>query len=308
MKPLVLYHADCADGFGAAFAAWLKLGDGAEYVPVQHGDILEPAVYTGREVYVLDFSYPRETMDGLFEMAKRVVWLDHHASSFKMWCPENTSLGRFSESIGTEYREHGYIVLDNNKSGALLSWEFFHPDTEPPLLIRHIDDRDRWVFAIPGSREIHAALAIYKPWTFEDWRARYFDVLVKEDAGYLYREGAAILRAHDQNVQDTAKQARKCDLSDPLGEAIDEWNFPGPHGLAVNCPPFMASDVGHELAVQSGTFGLCWFQDKDGRVRCSLRSNAPYDVEVIAKALGGGGHAQAAGFETTMETLQLWLR
>ena len=26
-KPLVIYHANCADGFGAAFAAWLKLGD-----------------------------------------------------------------------------------------------------------------------------------------------------------------------------------------------------------------------------------------------------------------------------------------
>ena len=27
MKPLVIYHANCADGFGAAFAAWLKFGD-----------------------------------------------------------------------------------------------------------------------------------------------------------------------------------------------------------------------------------------------------------------------------------------
>lgn len=30
MKPLVVYHANCADGFGAAFAAWLKLGDEVE--------------------------------------------------------------------------------------------------------------------------------------------------------------------------------------------------------------------------------------------------------------------------------------
>lgn len=35
MKPLVIYHAACADGFGAAFAAWLKLGDEAEYLPMQ---------------------------------------------------------------------------------------------------------------------------------------------------------------------------------------------------------------------------------------------------------------------------------
>lgn len=33
MKPLVIYHANCADGFGAAFAAWLKLGDGIDLCP-----------------------------------------------------------------------------------------------------------------------------------------------------------------------------------------------------------------------------------------------------------------------------------
>lgn len=36
MKPLVCFHADCTDGFGAAFAAWLKLGDDAEYLPMAY--------------------------------------------------------------------------------------------------------------------------------------------------------------------------------------------------------------------------------------------------------------------------------
>lgn len=84
MKPLVIYHAQCADGFGAAFAAWLKLGDEAEYEAHQHGeknfaDLIEKC--TNREVYIIDFSLPRPTMDAIFEYAKRVVWLDHHASS-----------------------------------------------------------------------------------------------------------------------------------------------------------------------------------------------------------------------------------
>ena len=38
-KPLVIYHDTCADGFGAAFAAWLVLGDEADYVPMQYGKI-----------------------------------------------------------------------------------------------------------------------------------------------------------------------------------------------------------------------------------------------------------------------------
>ena len=85
MKPLVIYHATCADGFGAAFAAWLKLGDDAEYVPCQYGQdfFVESFLlqFNDREVYVLDFSFPHNVMDVLFQNAKRVVWLDHHASS-----------------------------------------------------------------------------------------------------------------------------------------------------------------------------------------------------------------------------------
>ena len=37
MKTLVLYHANCPDGFGAALAAWKHFGNEAEYVPVQYG-------------------------------------------------------------------------------------------------------------------------------------------------------------------------------------------------------------------------------------------------------------------------------
>lgn len=83
MKPLVIYHNSCADGFGAAFAAWLKLGDDAEYVPCQHGQdgLFKIPPWTARDVYILDFSLPRDYMDKLFSEAKRVVWLDHHASS-----------------------------------------------------------------------------------------------------------------------------------------------------------------------------------------------------------------------------------
>jgi nanoRNase/pAp phosphatase (c-di-AMP/oligoRNAs hydrolase) len=41
---------------------------------------------------------------------------------------------------------------------------------------------------------------------------------------------------------------------------------------------------------------------------CSLRSNGGYDVSVIAKAFGGGGHKNAAGFEVPVTTLLGWLK
>jgi len=93
IKPLVIFHSSCADGFGAAFAAWLKFGDEAEYVPMQYGKenehfwLLEDGQFDSefqilnREIYILDFSFSKWVMEGLFSLAKCVVWLDHHASS-----------------------------------------------------------------------------------------------------------------------------------------------------------------------------------------------------------------------------------
>ena len=159
MKPLVIYHASCADGFGAAFAAWLKLGDEAEYAPCQYGEKvpLDPSKiqYEDREVYVLDFSFPREAMNRLFAAAKRVVWLDHHESAFEMWCGKAPDL---FFTIHKEQNDQQHIVLDDCRSGAYLAWEYFHPGTEVPMFIRHIDDRDRWVFALDGTREVNSAL------------------------------------------------------------------------------------------------------------------------------------------------------
>ena len=155
MKPLVIYHASCADGFAAAFAAWSKFGDEAEYLPMQYGggpevqDIRD--LCDEREVYVLDFSFPRPVMDALFECAAHVVWLDHHKTAFEMWLADKPD---FAPTAGKErFETYGLatgrkIVLDPEKSGAVLAWEYFHPGTEVPLLIKHIDDYDRWQFKI----------------------------------------------------------------------------------------------------------------------------------------------------------------
>lgn len=299
MKPLVIYHADCTDGFGAAFAAWLKLGDEAEYLPMQYDKNTSPDVMAekcrSREVYVLDFSFERKVTEHIFQAAKRIVWLDHHKTAFEMWCAESP--------LHWEQTENKWITLDNNKSGALLAWEHFHPDTKVPALIRHIDDRDRWQFKLEGSRELHAALQSHRPWSFEQWRDSFWSPYTgnpeyfEEELKRLLSDGVAILRAQEQNIASMLKQARKCRITGSAGY-VD--------GLALNAP-IHQSEIGHELANASGTFGLVWYLSADNRAKCSLRSNGNYDVSAIARAFGGGGHRNAAGFEVDVDTLMGWL-
>lgn len=333
MKPLVIYHADCCDGFGAAFAAWLTLGDDAEYVPMHHlksgagvADFLERVPLDcsvgERDVYILDFSLPKVVMDWLFGHASRVVWLDHHKTAFEMWCGGLDSVlvkdGKFEEREAVPDEDANHIILDNNRSGAYLAWDYFRR-TEVPLLFLHIDDYDRWQFKIEGTKAFHAALRSYQPWSFWQWKAEFHSAspygTMQEMDNYfhLITAGEAILRAQEQHVQSVLRNAtRKCRIlrTEPKagGEHWEASILIDATGLAANAPAHLSSELGHQLANQSGTFGLVWFQDVSGKIRCSLRSNGDYDVSAIAKAFGGGGHRNAAGFSTDMATLQGWLK
>jgi len=307
IKPLVIYHAHCADGFGAAFAAWLKFGDEAEYVPFKYNEGINQDKVLGRKVYILDFSFPKDLMECIFEDAKKVVWLDHHKTAFEMWCKTERDL--YMSGAG----QKDLIILDNSASGAMLAWQHFHPEKEIPLLIKHIDDYDRWQFKFKGTKEFNKALWSYAPWSFEQWDAafirpdyrRNIDVVSTYDLETYIAEGAAILRAHDANVQAVVKGAGKsCNIVkyNKVGDCCFSV-----YGLAANCPPHLSSDVGHQLANLSGTYGLLWSINKEGKCVCSLRSNGDYDVSAIAKVFGGGGHKNAAGFEVDIKTLLGWI-
>ena len=81
-----------------------------------------------------------------------------------MWCGSWAPKMKFSKTDNGHY-----IELDDERSGAMLAWEYFHPDKPAPMLIMHIDDRDRWQFKLAGSKEFNAALRSYEPWSFEQW-------------------------------------------------------------------------------------------------------------------------------------------
>lgn len=292
MKPLIIYHAHCTDGFGAAYAAWSKFGDMADYLPMNYGEpeqvdvdrlYAKIGVPDNRQVYLLDFSFPADITKWLIQNSAYFVWLDHHKTAFENWAGDERELYQ-------DETEYTYILLDNNKSGALLAWEYFCPAVEPPMVIKHIDDRDRWQFKMDASKEIHAALQADKPWTFDKW-----DLLTNSDHyGSLFSQGTAVIKAQGQQVASTASYARSCKIN-------------GATGLSVNTNVHI-SEVGHELANKSETFGLIWYLNADNRANCSLRSNGDYDVSAIAKQFGGGGHKNAAGFNTDVSKLLEFLQ
>ena len=308
MKPLIIYHANCTDGFGAAYAAWLRFGDDADYLPVKYGQVntvddLDLLGNLDREVYILDFCF--ESIEIMEEIARRsyfTVCLDHHKTTFERYMPDV----EFTENALFEYvAEDLNVIFNNQESGAMLAWNFFFPDHDVPSLICWIDDRDRWQFKLAGTKKIHAFMASIKPWSFEQWQR-----VQEGDEGFwngALLAGEAILKAHDANVKEVVEKAMKCTIWKHCGDIYDERNEIEVNGLVTNCPASLSSDAGHALANKSGTYGLLWQLKNRERVTCSLRSNGDYDVSRIAKAFGGGGHKNAAGFETSLINLLNWI-
>lgn len=268
---VVLYHAHCADGFGAAYAAWKALGDSAVYVPVQYGQPYPPELDGGvRELYLLDFSYPLETMKRLQQVASQVAVIDHHASAeepLKEWNRSLPFCGRGSCH---------HVVFDLDQSGAVLAWEYFHHGKPVPELLFYVQDRDLWRWELPDSRAVSAGLRS-RPMEFQEW-----DRLSVEE---LIPEGRAILRYQDEQVK---AHTRNAALQDVGGYQVP----------VVNATTLM-SEIGEALCQQfpDAPFSATYFVRRDGKRVWSLRSRNGFDVSTVAKAKAGGGHKAAAGFE-----------
>lgn len=276
--PLVIYHANCWDGFCAAWVAKNALGD-IEAVPAHYGT--PPPDVTGRTVYILDFSYPREQMRRILTQAHFVTVLDHHKTA---QAALDGIIDEFIQRPDLIQNAAGsqvpFIRFDMNKSGSRLAWEHFHPgitDSRVPWLVEYTEDRDLWRHALVWSREVNAALRSY-PLAFGAW-----DKLAERPVATLLLEGEAIRRVEAKIIEDHVRNARR--------------QMVGEHEVPVVNATVLFSEIAGKLA-KGEPFGACYFDRHDGKRQWSLRSDENgLDVSAIAKAHGGGGHVHAAGFE-----------
>ena len=187
---IVLYHAECMDGFGAAWAIWKKFPN-SRFLPVKHGQP-PPTDLNDQRVVIVDFSYARPILETMASETKALLVLDHHITA------ERTLSG------------FPYAYFDQTKSGAVLSWEWAH-GTEAPWLLQYVQDKDLCTWALPGSRECRAALASY-PFEFELWD--------RFSQATLEHEGRAILRYEHELVSKLAAQAVMVEFQDQVVPSV----------------------------------------------------------------------------------------
>jgi uncharacterized protein len=289
-KPDVfIYHSPCDDGFGAAWAVHQRWGDDVDYVPCSYG---KPAPdVSGKNVLIGDFSFKYDVLVEMSFKARSIVILDHHKTAQEDLARlpqiyELSDQGRLAafQACWANNMPQIATYFDMEKSGARLVWEFCHPGSEVPALIRYIEDRDLWRFQYRETRAVSLWLHSYA-YDFEGWSI-LADSLERNLAGTV-ANAKAIERFNDQKLGEIIREARV--------ETIGGAAVP-----VVNCSWGFASDAAHELlkANPDAPFAACYYDRGDGRRSFSLRSeDHRLDVSEIAKSMGGGGHRNAAGFE-----------
>ncbi len=270
MKNICIYHKDCADGFGSALA-FKQWADGkglfVEFYPAQYGDKDIPDV-SGKDVTIVDFSYPREALLKMNEQANSLLVIDHHKTA--------------QEAL----KDLDFCLFDMDKSGAVLTWEYFFPKRPIPLLLLYIQDKDLWNWELEQSKEISASLQSMDA-DFEIWE-QYLD---NNNLPELTVKGEAILEYQSKIVEKIGKSEL------PMIEIA---------GYTVPCvnATTLISEIGNKIS-QGYPFSASYFETKDKRIYSLRSAKDGIDVSEIAKRFGGGGHFHASSFSIDKPKVEL---
>lgn len=293
MKPLIITHKNCVDGCCSQAILRSKYGNNAEYLELDHAN-LDPTkdkdapkylekifAQKDSEVVISDFCLNAEMIDKLLKQNNKVVILDHHASSIPFIAPFEQRMAN-----GEELNLHINFAKKNDRSGAMLTWEYVYPDAKPPQTVEYVSDGDIWKFKFGDTTKHFYTGLLETHGEPKDVPTELWDRLLSDNklASTIVKIGEPI---HSQYMAEVGEFAQK-------GTQV---TLDGKPGLMVEAPKKYTSDLGNQLALACGGFGLVYNIDEEsGVVRCSLRSVDPFTVSDIAAKFGGGGHPQASAF------------
>lgn len=287
--PICLYHADCFDGLGAAWAV-TKRHPGAICIPVSYNE--DPPldqIPAGSMVYVVDFCYNIDRLLMLAAVSGGLHIYDHHAG-------QEVNMALFNDYMqDLGWNESHKAVFDNSVSGAKLTWQILMPHTDVPMIIEHISDRDLWLFELDETAAVMAGLGTYPMdlvvwdrlfrWT-DDYRANDYGGAHQASIDALETDGLVVLRGQQADINRIIKSTKRKMRLESVEQEV----------TLINVPRHLASEALSQIAADED-LAVGYF-DSEGHREFSLRSRkGGPDVKAIAKLYpGGGGHTHAAGF------------
>lgn len=326
----VFYHYPCPDGvFGAlaVHAYYTREASKAEvcFYPCRIFEAPETVVPDPGSVFdtsdaavFVDYTANEAFVAAVASAVGSVTILDHHKTAAEWLAaaslPDNVQVVMDMDRSGaTIARDHYGLLVDPSlaQDGPGRTQALFahtpahHPDLH--AMYAMVEDTDLWNWALPDSRPWSAGLSAldleFSPLAFPG----IFDALIALDPAAVIQTGVAALeektRAVNRAVEEDAFQVN-----------LPDSPFPNPVLGLITSTPEYRSDLGNALALAGVDKGLpaiglvAYKEDRldDALIKVSLRSIGEFDISSIAKANGGGGHANAASFVCPQSDLESW--
>lgn len=267
----IIYHSPCSDGIAGAWAIW-HVNPQATLVPANYGMKLDPVLYLGKTVAIVDFSFSREYTKEIASKCKFLVILDHHKSA-----------ERELSDLSFDNLE---IIFDMKRSGAQIAWDYINDKTPRHWFIEMVADRDLWKWELPWSKAVGKS-------TFElgyHGSVDKVNELVTSQKPYedFLALGKILLEKEEKIIQQAVAKAQIYKV------------FGGEFTVAISNSWFNRSEVGAKLTENpSIDFSVAYMYDFDkDEYYLSFRANEKSltDLSIIAKRFPlGGGHKNAAG-------------
>lgn len=328
---LVMYHANCSDGFAAAAVAYeafgrpkrdseiftnlndvfigptdtTLVGETTRYVfwACQYGktfkenldEILKNICLASLEiakVYILDFSFsPGQMIEAVLESKYWANPDEIEGDRIILIDHHETAKDQFINFGSPKIK----VIFDMTRCGAVLTHRHFFPDSITPSFLEFVQDRDLWQWKLNGSKEFSAWLQLLEK-DLQIWAAGIFTRSFAIQS--CISQGTSLL-AYEKVLVDRAIKASR--LIALCGTTLPATNS------AV-----LQSDICNEmLKDESHDVAACYYHDLEtGQIVWSIRSrpNSKITAKEIAERHGGGGHRNAAGFKTDILYLPVKLK
>jgi hypothetical protein len=293
---VVFYHDDCVDGMMSAIIAKRFLEEKGLPLLLQavtYKTDLKPLIKDikpGASIFFLDFAPHLPDVFAAVEKASQVIVLDHHT-----WDEADLALAGSEECPISKT-----IMIDTDKCGATMTWEFFHPEESIPLMLTLVQDRDLHHEG-PMALDFHAFATNQESFVrkdidgFSDYFGQLLDTSPESraEAGmmlYSFAINGRHIRSAERSfiLQIIKISARNIRIGGNWVPAI-----PIPYYLVTQ-----ACDVLLEL-YPDAPFAAAYQDDLyTGDRKYSIRAREHQNLNLIpiAQRYGGGGHPKACGF------------
>lgn len=284
-----IYHSKDLDGFTSGAIVKLKYPEavliGYDYGEEFPWDKIEP----GKPVIMIDVSLPPDKM---FELSKhtnnQLTWIDHHISAINA----HNNFAANKDPFLTPVLEVGIAACE-------IGWKYLFPDKTMPEAVKLVGEYDtfrrsnkkRWENKILpfqyGLRTVASTVDDVFNWLLMMYSLEFeknYDnnIELRIDAGKL------ILAYQDQisKVQ--------------MEKAAFECEFEGLKAICLNGSSMVFNSLSFKSVYDESKHDvMVLFQFTGDQWKFTLYTTKnDVDCSAIAKSKGGGGHKQAAGFET----------